>query len=178
MPLPFNRFSPNLVWSKFKSQQLIQWPWVCMTLRSRSSCCEGHTRFWPLCPRHRTDFHQTLNSTCIENRTSFSDLEVKVISKVKGHFSYWLLCLYRWTDCHQTLYKICLEYGHSINDLEVKVIPRSRVETGNTFEWLAILFSFSFFLCVCTCVCGTSQWARLHITETCAWMYAWQKRFV
>ena len=33
-------------------------------------------------------------------------------------------------------------YGNSIHDLEVKVIQRSKVEAGNTFEWLAILFSF------------------------------------
>ena len=111
-----------------------------MTLRSRSSRCEGHTRFWPLCPRHRTDFHQTWNSTCTEHWTSFSDLEVKVIPKVKGHFNYWLLCLYLWTDSHQTWNRVCLEYGYSIHDLEVKVIQRSKVKTEDIFEWLAILF--------------------------------------
>ena len=111
-----------------------------MPLRSRSLRCERHTSFWLMCPCHRTGSHQTWNSTCIEHGTSFSDLEVKVIPKFKGHFHYWLLCLYLRTDSYQTWNIICLEYGHSIHDLEVKVIPRSKVETENTFEWLAILF--------------------------------------
>ena len=64
VPIPFNRFSLNLVWYKCKvlqlilwswvcmtlwymckALQLILWPWECMTLRSRSCTFEGHTRY-------------------------------------------------------------------------------------------------------------------------------------
>ena len=56
VPIPFNRFSPNLVRYKCKALQLILWPWVCMTLRSRSPHCEDDTMFWLLCPHHEPIF--------------------------------------------------------------------------------------------------------------------------
>ena len=142
MPIPFNRFSLNFIWYRCKALQIILWPWVCVTLRSRSPHCEGHTRFWLLCQNQWSDFHQTWNSICVEHKHVFCDPEFKVISKVKGQFIYWLLCLYLWTDFHQNWYSVCLKHGCFIHDLDVKVIRRSKVETGNTFEWLAILFSF------------------------------------
>ena len=53
---------------------------------------------------------------------------------------FWLLCKCHLFDSHQTWYWTCLHCGDFIHDLEVKVVPRSKVETGNTSEWLAILF--------------------------------------
>ena len=38
--------------------------------------CKGHITFWLLYPHHRTNFHETRKSTCVEYGDLFCELEI------------------------------------------------------------------------------------------------------